>query len=539
MRADPDRKVPARSETAMAATSHPAGVAAAVEVLKAGGNAVDAAIAMNAVMGVVEPTGCGLGGDLYALVWDRSESKLYGLNASGRSPAAASLDTLVKLGYSEMPARGPLSLSVPGCVSGWQALHARFGTRPWADLLLPAVAASQEGVAVPPVIARSWAASRDVLESAALGPETYLPGGRPPQAGDVFRNPKLASTLDEIARNGAEAFYHGRIPAAIADHVAALGGLLSASDFESHRADWVEPIGIGYRGRTVWQIPPPGQGLTVLSMLAILDGFDLGSLSPVDRWHLMLEAKKLAYADRAAWIADPDFAPDRSQELLEPDRIRRRRESIDLERAMDLPAPTDVGHPDTVTMTVVDRHRNAVSLIQSNYMGFGSGVMAADLGFMIQNRGCSFSLDPRHPNRLEPRKRPFHTIIPGFVTRRGQAEFCFGVMGGDYQPQGQVAVLVGILDAGLDPQAAGDALRLEHVGSPQPTGRYGDVPPGKGAVFAEPGFPADWQAALETKGHVFGAPAVNGGGYQGIWIEPDGTLVGASECRKDGLADGF
>lgn len=525
----------------MAATSHPAGVAAALKVLRSGGNAVDAAIAMNAVMGVVEPTGCGIGGDLFALVWDQASAKLHGLDASGRSPAAASLEAVAGRGRTEMPVRGAWSISVPGCVSGWEALHRRFGILSWAELLEPAVAAAEQGVAVPPVIARAWKASEPMLRSSLLAPETYLPDGKAPEPGDVFRNPRLARTLSQIADDGPEAFYRGRIPADIAAHVARLGGPLAESDFERHRADWVEPIGVSYRGRTVWQIPPPGQGLTVLSMLAILDGIDLAGQTPADRWHLLLEAKKLAYADRATWIADPRFAPDRTDELLDPERIRRRRSLIDPDRAMDLPRPTDLGlgPSDTVYMTVVDEDRNAVSLIQSNYMGFGSGVMAGDLGFMLQNRGCSFSLDPRHPNRLEPGKRPFHTIIPGFATRNGRPEFCFGVMGGDYQPQGHVAILVGILDVGLDPQAAGDALRLEHLASQRPTGRIGEVPPGKGTVIAEPGFLPELRSALEAKGHIFGEPAINGGGYQGIWFDPSGDLVGGSESRKDGLADGF
>jgi gamma-glutamyltranspeptidase/glutathione hydrolase len=542
---DPERKA-GRSETlathGLVAASHPLAAQIGLDVLKAGGNAVDAAIAVNAALGLMEPMSCGIGGDLYALVWDAKTQKLYGLNASGRSPYKATRDFFAEKKLAFIPTRGPLSWSVPGCVDGWEELRRRFGSLPLAKLLEPSIRYAEEGVPVPPVIAGYWRGAERSLESAPDAARTFLPRGRAPRAGEVFKNPDLARSYRALAEEGRDAFYKGRLAREMVAFSDKVGGLFSLRDFAEHTSTWVEPIGTSYRGYQVWQIPPPGQGLAVLQMLNLLEGYDLKALGAgsADYWHLFLEAKKLTYADRARYYADPDFGKQPVAELAGKPYADRRRKLIDPKKALrDVEAGDPrLGQSDTVYLCVVDQDRNCVSLIQSNYMGFGSGLVPGGLGFALQNRGTLFALDEKHANRLEPHKRPFHTIIPGFVTRNGKPWLVYGVMGGDMQPQGQVEVLVNQIDFGLDVQQAGEAARLEHVGSATPTGRPAERDGGQ--VQAEPGIPAEVLAELEKRGHRVRRVRVNGGGYQAIRIDPEtGVLYGGSEARKDGCAVGY
>ncbi|HVJ82588.1 MAG TPA: gamma-glutamyltransferase [Planctomycetia bacterium] len=535
---------PARAKQGMVATSHPAAVEAGLEVLKAGGNAIDAAIAANVAIAVVEPMSCGLGGDLFAIVWDAKTKKLYGLNASGRAPKLATLAAFKEKGIAKIPIRGPLSWSVPGCVDGWDELRKRFGTRPWDALLAPAIKCAKDGFVVTPLIGRGWRSTRAQLAADENAKVAFLrPDGSAPAIGSMMTNAPLAATLEAIAKGGRDAFYTGDLAAEIVRNSEAVGGLIRAEDLASHRSEWVEPISTDYRGHTVWQLPPNGQGLAVLQMLNLLEGFDVkkSGLNSPEFLHWFVEAKKLAYADRAAYYADPEFAKGIPiGKLASKEYAKARRALIDPEHAAKEVPPGDIGyaHADTIYLTVVDKDRNCVSLIQSNYFGWGSGVAAGKLGFMMQNRGNLFSLDPKHPNRLEPGKRPFHTIIPGFVTKDGAPLLSYGVMGGDMQPQGQVQVLLNMLDHGMDPQAAGRAARIRHEGSATP---IGDVMTDGGEVFVERSMPESAAESLTAKGHrVVRKNDGNYGGYQAIWINAaTGELLGGSDPRKDGLAKGY
>ena len=524
----------------MVATSQPLAVQAALDVLRSGGNAVDAAICANAVLGVVEPMSCGIGGDLIAIVWEARTGKMFGLDASGRSPRRATLESMRSRGLAEVPEAGPLSWSVPGTVDGWEALRARFGSRPLPELLQPAIALAEEGFAVTEVIAAMWHASAPELLAFPDSARTYLPDGRPPRAGGIFRNRDLAATYRELARDGRDGFYRGRIARDLVAFSEANGGLLSLDDLADTSASWVDPIGTEYRGVRVWELPPPGQGITPLQILNILEDFDLRSLGPfsADYWHLFVEAKKIAYADRARFIADPSKARVPVDALISKAYAKERRRLIDPARARSGIPPGDPVRGDTVYLSVVDAERNCVSLIQSIYQHFGSRMVPGKLGFALQNRGSQFSLDPAHPNRLEPRKRPFHTIIPALATRGGKPWFVFGVMGADMQPQGQVQVLVNLLDFGMSVQAAGEAPRIEHLGSPTPTGRA--EAEGGGLVVVERGIPEEVFAGLVRRGHQAVWTELNGGGYQGILIDPEtGALQAGSEPRKDGCAAGY
>jgi gamma-glutamyltranspeptidase/glutathione hydrolase len=526
----------------MVATSHPLAAQIGLDVLKSGGNAVDAAIAVDAALGLMEPMSCGIGGDLYALVWDAKTQKLYGLNASGRSPYKATRDFFAKKGLDQIPTAGPLSWSVPGCVDGWEELRKRFGTRSLAQILEPTIRYAEEGFPVTPVIGGYWQGGAARLRRHPDAARTYLIDNRAPRAGEIFKNPNLARSYRLIADKGRDAFYKGPIARAIVAFSEANGGLFSIKDFADHTSTWVEPVSTTYRGYQVWEIPPPGQGIAVLEMLNLLEGYDLKKMGPesADWWHLFLEAKKLAYADRARFYADPDFVKVPVAELISKPYADQRRKLIDMSKAMTrIPA----GDPrleqgDTVYLCVVDKDRNCVSLIQSNYMGFGSGLVPGDLGFALQNRGCLFALDAAHPNRLDPHKRPFHTIIPSMVMKGGKPWFVFGVMGGDMQPQGQVEVLVNLIDFGMNVQEAGESPRLEHVGSATPTGIPGK--PGGGTVQAERGISEKVIEELTRRGHQIKPVRVNGGGYQGILIDPKtNVLHGGSEARKDGCAVGY
>jgi len=528
------------AEHGMVATSHKRAVEIGVEILKRGGNAIDAAIATNAAMGVVEPMSCGLGGDLYAIVWDAKTHKLYALNASGRSPYATSIDYFRKQGLREIPTTGPLSWSVPGAVDGWDQLRQKFGTMSWEQLLTPAVECAEQGVEVPKTIGGFFQKAEPELRQYPDSAKTYLvKDGDAPKVGDVFKNPRLAATYRQIIRGGRDAFYKGPIAQQIVDFSQKNGGLFSLRDFADHTSTWVDPVSTTYRGVRVWEIPPPGQGISVLQMLNLIEPFDVKSMGAgsADWFQLFVEAKRLAYADRAKYYTDPNFAKVPVDRLISKEYAAQR-PKIDLKHAAPSTPPGEIAlGGDTIYLTVVDKDRNCVSLIQSNYAGFGSGMAPGDLGFVLQNRGCLFALDPAHANHLEPHRRPFHTIIPAMVTRDDRPWFCFGVMGGDMQPQGHVEVLVNMLDFGMNIQQAGDAPRVEHVGSATPTGR---PELGVGTVQAEQSIPKEILDELRRRGQHVITVAKNAGGYQGILIDWDkGQLHGASESRRDGEALGY
>jgi gamma-glutamyltranspeptidase/glutathione hydrolase len=525
---------------AMAATSHKKAVAIGIDILQRGGNAVDAAIAMNAAMGVVEPMSNGMGGDLFAIVWDAKTKKMYGLNASGRSPYAASIEYFEKKGLKEIPTSGPLSWSVPGAVDGWDQLRMKFGTMGWEELLAPAIQCAENGVEVPPTIGGFFQAAQPILRRHPDAAKTFLKDGKAPHAGDLFANPYVAKSLREIVRGGRDAFYKGRIAKEIVEFSQKNGGLFAMRDFEDHSSNWVDPVSTTYRGKRLWEIPPPGQGISVLQMLNLIEPFDVKSMGSgsADWFQLFIEAKRLAYADRAKYYTDPEFAKVPVAELISKHYADRRQSNIDLKKAAEHVPPGDVAlGGDTIYLCVVDKDRNCVSLIQSNYNGFGSGMVPGDLGFALQNRGTLFALDRNHANHLEPHRRPFHTIIPAMVTQDDKPWFVFGVMGGDMQPQGHVQVLVNLLDFGMDVQAAGDAPRVEHVGSATPTGR---PEMGVGNVEAEPGIGKEVMEELSRRGQNVVTVRKNGGGYQGIMIDwQKGELHGASESRRDGEAKGY
>ncbi len=524
----------------MAATSQPLATAAAIRLLQNGGNAVDAAIAANAVLGVVEPMSCGLGGDLFAIVWEARSGKLYGLNASGRSPAAASLARFREQGLKQIPVQGPLSWSVPGCVDGWDELRRKFGSRSWVELLEPAIQYAEHGFAVSEIIAGDWKAAAPALGLIPTSAACFLPGGHSPPAGAVFRNPDLARSLRMISDDGRDAFYRGPLAGSIVSYSQSVGGLFSLADFAEHTSTWVEPVSTNYRGYDIWELPPNGQGIAVLQMLNLLEHYDLKRLGfgSAEALHLLIEAKKLAYEDRARYYADMERAQVPVKELISKTYAARRRALIDPKRANPHPVAGDPLQADTIYLTVVDNDFNCVSLIQSNFHGFGSLHVPAGLGFALQNRGCLFALDETHPNRLEPRKRPFHTIIPGFVTRNGKPWLSFGLMGGDMQAQGHVQVLCNLIDFGMDVQEAGDAARFRHFGSSEPTGQ---AAAGGGSVAFESGISAQVRGSLEAKGHHLAPTSPGGyGGYQAIRIDLEHhVLIGGSDPRKDGCAMGY
>jgi gamma-glutamyltranspeptidase/glutathione hydrolase len=523
----------------MAATSQPLATATAIRVLQEGGNAVDAAIAANAVLGVVEPMSCGIGGDLFAIVWDAKTKRLYGLNASGRAPAAATIDLFRARRLDAIPTHGPLSWTVPGCVDGWDELRKRFGTKPWPELLAPAIGYAETGFPVSEIIAADWAGAEEGLEEIPTSAACYLPGGHAPAKGSVFRNPGLARSLSAIARNGRDAFYRGPLADAIVRYSQSVGGLFAPADFAGHTSNFIDPVSTNYRGYDVWELPPNGQGIAALQMLNLLEAFDLKSMGPhsAEALHLMIEAKKIAYEDRAKYYADPDFVRLPIATLISKPYAARRRRELNPDRANLSPAAGDPMQADTIYMTVVDKDFNCVSLIQSNFHGFGSRHVPGELGFVIQNRGSQFALDPGHLNRLEPRKRPFQTIIPGFVTKNGQPWLSFGLMGGDMQPQGHVQVICNMIDFGMDVQEAGDAPRFRHFGSSEPTGQ-----PAKDgqSVALESRITADVRRRLKAKGHRLDDSPGGFGGYQAIRIDLEhGVLIGGSDPRKDGCAMGY
>ena len=524
----------------MAATSHPLATQAALDILKQGGNAVDAAIAANSMLALMEPTGCGLGGDLFAIVWDARTEKLHGLNSSGRSPYSLTLEHFKKLGLKKIPDRGPLSVSVPGAVAGWFALHEKFGKLPMRTILAPATRYAREGFPVSEVIAAAWQGSLHLQEWPGFK-ETFLPGGRAPKKGEIFRNPLLANTLRKIAEGGRDAFYEGDIARTIDAYMRRNGGFLSYRDMAEHTSTWVEPVSTNYRGYDVWELPPNGQGIAALQILNILEGFDIKGMGfgSKEYIHHFLEAKKLAFEDRAKFYADPEFNKIPVKELISKEYAAQRRSLINSRRAA---RSYEAGNPvleggDTIYLTTADEAGNMVSLIQSNFSGMGSGMTPDGLGFVLQTRGELFNLEEGHFNSYTPHKRPFHTIIPAFITRDGKPFISFGVMGGALQPQMHAQIVMNIIDFGMNLQEAGDAPRISHGGSSQPTG---ETMSDGGTVVLESGFSREVIRDLVRMGHRIRVGANGLGGYQAIKYDAvNKTFYGASESRKDGHAAGY
>jgi len=525
----------------IAATSQPLATQVAVDILKQGGNAIDAAIAANAALALMEPTSCGLGGDLFAIVWSSEEQKLYGLNASGRSPKELTLAEFRRLELEEIPARGPLPVSVPGAVDGWFELHSRFGRLTMHDILTPAINYARNGFPVTEVIAHGWADAEETFAEFPNFVQTFLPGGRAPSVGEVFRNPDLGGTLEKLAGSGRDAFYRGEIARTIDQYCRRVGCFLRYEDLASHKSTWVEPVSTTYRDHEIWELPPNGQGIAVLQILNLLEAFDLRSMghNSTEYLHHLIEAKKIAFEDRAKFYSDPDFNEIPVKELISKEYAQKRRSLLNPTKASrELPA----GDPrlqqgDTIYLTVADRDRNMVSLIQSNFMGFGSGLVPDGTGFCLQNRGVLFKLEEGHFNTYEPGKRPFHTIIPAFITKHGEPFISFGVMGGDMQPQGHVQVICNILDFGMNLQEAGDAARFRHYGSSTPTG---SIMTDGGTVAVESGIPAHVRRDLVQRGHELSYVSGGFGGYQAILYDKENDVYrGASESRKDGMAAGY
>ena len=534
---------------AMAATSHPLATQIALDVMKQGGSAVDAAIAANAALGLMEPTGNGMGGDLFAIVWDPKSSRLHGYNGSGRSPKSLTLDYFERQGLKDIPPLGPLPVSVPGAVDGWFALHGRFGALPMQQVLAPAIRYAREGHPVAETIAYYWARSVPRLSPYPGFKAQFTVDGRAPRTGELWKNPNLADTLQKIADGGRDAFYKGDIARTIDAYFKANGGFLSYEDLAAHHGEWVEPVSTNYRGYDVWELPPNGQGIAALQMLNVLEGYDFSKIafgSP-EHVHLFVEAKKLAFADRARFYADPAFQPAPVTRLVSKAYAAERRKLISMDRALrevQPGTPKQLEDGDTIYLTTADADGMMVSLIQSNYRGMGSGMAPPGLGFILQDRGEMFVLagcdnEPRHPNCYAPGKRPFQTIIPAFITRDGKPWLSFGVMGGAMQPQGHVQIVMNLVDFGMNLQEAGDAPRIQHEGSTEPTGRGTAMSDG-GEVNLETGFPYETVRALMRKGHRIVFADGPFGGYQAIARDPDsGVYFGASESRKDGHAAGY
>ncbi|MBN2633207.1 MAG: gamma-glutamyltransferase [Bacteroidales bacterium] len=523
----------------MAATSHPLATQVAIDILKKGGNAIDAAIAANAVLGVVEPTGCGIGGDIFALIWSSEKHKLYGLNGSGRSPRSLRLEYFRENGMEFIPALGPLPVTVPGCVDGWFEMHDMFGRLAMRDILQPAISYAREGFPVTEVIAYYLALGTERLMEYPNIKEVYMPGGRAPSKGEIFKNPQLAATLEKIAKGGRNEFYRGSIAKSIDDFMKKQGGFLSYNDMARHNSEWVEPVSTTYRGVQVWELPPNGQGIAALQILNILEGYDIATMGfgSAEYIHTLTEAKKLAFEDRAKYYADPRFTKVPVSTLVSKSYAAERRKLIDPEKASKLYSAGNIEAGNTIYLTVADKHGNMVSLIQSNYRGMGSGMCPTGLGFILQDRGEMFSLASGHANVYAPGKRPFHTIIPAFITRDNKPWISFGVMGGDMQPQGHVQVIVNLMDFGMNLQEAGDAPRIYHTGSSEPTGT--EMTTG-GILNLESGFSIDVIRRLLSMGHTIQWDLGGYGGYQAImWDEVNKVYYGASESRKDGQAAGF
>ena len=523
----------------MACTSQPLATQVAIDILQQGGSAVDAAIAANAALGLMEPTGCGVGGDLFAIVWDAQAEKLYGLNASGRSPYELPLSYFRENGYEKIPAYGPLPVSVPGCVDGWFELHGKFGKLPMKEVLAPAIRYAREGFPVSELIAYYLQRSSAFFKDRPNFAEVWMPGGRPLEKGDVFRNPALADTYEKLALDGRDAFYQGTIARTVVDFLREQGGFFTMRDFSDHRSEWIEPVSTNYRGYDVWELPPNGQGIAALQILNILEGYDIAAMGfgSAEYVHTFVEAKKLAFEDRAKYYADPDFRDIPVQQLISKEYAAGRRQLIDPKRAAKRCDAGILDTDNTIYLTVADQYGNMVSLIQSNYRGMGSGMVPPGLGFMLQDRGELFSLEEGHYNVYEPHKRPFHTIIPAFITKDGKPWVSFGVMGGAMQPQGHAQIAINLIDFNMNLQEAGDAPRIQHFGSSEPTGeRMIDG----GQVALESGFSYEAIRELMRRGHEVIFDLGGYGGYQAILFDAEkGVYYGASESRKDGQAAGY
>lgn len=525
---------------AMAATSQGLATQVALDIMQAGGNAIDAAIAANAVLGLVEPTGNGIGGDLYAIIWHAESEQLYGLNASGRSPMSLSLDYFIENGYESIPARGLLPLSVPGAVDGWFEMHGRFGALPMNEILAPSIHYAENGFPVTEVIAYYFERNAEVLQDFPGFREVFMKNGHPPRKGEMFRNPDLANTYKQLANDGRDAFYEGEIARTIGNFVQEHGGFLSYEDLAAHESEWVEPVSTNYRGYDLWELPPNTQGIAALQILNILEHFDIAEMgfdSP-EYIHHFVEAKKLAFEDRAKFYSDTAFNDIPVDWLISKEYAQERVQLINPERAGRSYEP---GNPpttgDTIYLTTADKHGNMVSLIQSNYRGMGSGVTPEGLGFVLQNRGELFALEEGHMNVFEPGKRPFQTIIPAFVTKDGKPLMSYGVMGGSTQPQMHAQILINMIDFGMNLQEAGDAPRILHTGSSQPTG---ETMVDGGVVSLENGFSNNTRRELVKMGHRLQEAVGPYGGYQAIWFDAEqGIYIGASESRKDGYAAGY
>ncbi|MFC0444343.1 gamma-glutamyltransferase [Pseudidiomarina halophila] len=530
----------AMAPNAMAATSQPLATQVALDIMQQGGNAIDAAIAANAVLGLVEPTGNGIGGDLFAIIWDAETEQLYGLNASGRSPQSLSLEYFIENGYDKIPARGVLPLSVPGTVDGWFELHEKFGKLPMEQVLAPAIRYAREGFPVTEVIAYYFERNAAVIGDQPGFAAVFLENGEPPQKGERFKNPDLANTLAKIAEQGRDVFYEGEIAHTISDFVAEHGGFLSYDDLAQHESTWVEPVSSNYRGYDLWELPPNTQGIAAQQILNILENFDLAEMGfdSAEYIHHFVEAKKLAFEDRAKYYADPAFSEAPVEGLLDKGYAKQRAKLIDPnEPAMAVEPGNPPTEGDTIYLTTADQQGNMVSLIQSNYRGMGSGVTPTGLGFVLQNRGELFALEEGHANVFAPGKRPFHTIIPAFVTKDGKPLMSYGVMGGATQPQMHAQILINIIDFDMNLQEAGDAPRILHTGSSQPTGEQ--MTDG-GVISLENGFSAQTRRELIKMGHTLQEAVGPFGGYQAIWKNhEEDVYYGASESRKDGHAAGF
>jgi gamma-glutamyltranspeptidase/glutathione hydrolase len=522
------------------ATSQPLASAAGLRVLQQGGNAIDAAVTAAAVLAVVEPSMNGLGGDLFALVHDPKTGAVRALNASGRAPRAATVDEFRRRKLEDIPYRGVLSVSVPGVVDGWSELLSKYGTITLAQALEPAIRYARDGFAVSEIISVQWKAAESTLASDAAASAAFLPNGQAPAAGDVFTNPRLAATLEAIAKGGRDAFYRGPIARAIAEDMKRRNGLLSETDLNAHASDWLDPIATTYRGYDVLEFPPNTQGVTALQMLNLLEGFDLKALghNSAAYLHLLVEAKKIAFADRDAWLADlAAVPPDVLRRLLSKDYAAERRKEINPRRAAAAYPPMRLGgrtqaaervpeaRGDTIYLTAADGRGHVISLIQSIFENFGSGIVAGDTGIVLHNRGSLFTLNPEHPNVLAPGKRPFHTLVPAMVLHDKRPWLSFGVMGGDMQPQGHVQVLLNLIDFGMNIQEAGEAARFRHSGA---------------GLALESTIGAEARDGLQARGHQVIQSVGAFGGFQGILIDPKTrVLKGGSDPRKDGLAIGY
>ena len=523
----------------MVATSHPLASQVGIDILKNGGNAIDAAIAANAAIGLMEPTGNGIGGDLFAIIWIEKEKKLYGLNASGRSPSDLDLDFFKTNNYSSIPAYGPLPVSVPGCVDGWFELNERFGSMKMSDILKPAIDYAENGFPVTELVSYYMELASNNFTKYPNFKETYFIDGASPKKGELFKNIHLANTLRVIASEGRKGFYEGEIAKIISEFIQEQGGFLSYNDLKNHKSEWVEPVSTNYRGYDVWELPPNGQGIAALQILNLLEGFDIKSMGfgSAEYIHHFVEAKKIAFADRAKYYADPDFNKIPTQYLISKEYSNKRRAEINPNKAAKSVQAVNLENGDTIYLTTADSDGNMVSLIQSNYRGMGSGMVPPGLGFMLQDRGELFSLEEGHFNVYEPNKRPFHTIIPAFITKNNKPYVSFGLMGGAMQPQGHAQIVINLIDFGMNLQEAGDAPRIRHQSSEQPTGGF--MKDG-GQLAIEQGFDYKEIRELIKKGHNIIYDLGSFGGYQAIMIDYISKIYfGASESRKDGSAIGY